>query len=126
VADKVERFAPEPENIGAARSLVRGSLGPADDKELAELLTDELSSNAVDHAGTAFTVAVSHDDEGALTVEVHDHDPQPPVMAPLDPDASRGRGLLIVDALSQEWGVTMIHDDGKTVWFRLTPNVQGS
>ena len=26
-----------------------------------------------------------------------------------------------MDALSQEWGVTMIHDDGKTVWFRLSP-----
>ena len=74
MADNVERFAPEPANITAARSLVRSSLDPMDDEELAELLTAELTSNAVDHAGTAFTVAISHDDEGTLTVEVHGHD----------------------------------------------------
>jgi anti-sigma regulatory factor (Ser/Thr protein kinase) len=121
VVDNAERFAPEPQNIAAARSLVRGSLDPMDDEEVAELLTAELSSNAVDHAGTAFTVAVTHDDQGTLTVEVHDHESQLPVMGSTDPNAPRGRGLLLVDALSQEWGVTKIHDDGKTVWFRLAP-----
>ena len=40
---------------------------------------------------------------------------------PLDPGGVRGRGLLLVDTLSREWGVTVIHDDGKTVWFRLSP-----
>ena len=55
------------------------------------------------------------------TVEVHEHDPHLPVLAPLDPEGVRGRGLLLVDTLSREWGVTVIHDDGKTVWFRLSP-----
>ena len=121
MADNVERFAPESANINAARSLVRNSLEPLDDEQLAELLTAELSSNAVDHARTAFTVAISHDDEGMLTVEVHDHDPAPPVVQPLDPTKRRGRGLRLVDALSQEWGVTTTDGGGKTVWFRLAP-----
>lgn len=121
MAEIREQFAPEPENIRAARLVVRGALASVDDAELAELLTTELSSNAVHHAGTPFTVAVSHDDAGVLTVEVHDHDPRLPVIAPLDPHGARGRGLLLVDTLSREWGVTMIHDDGKTVWFRLSP-----
>jgi anti-sigma regulatory factor (Ser/Thr protein kinase) len=121
VAERIEQFAPEPDNIRAARLMVRGALASADDVHLAELLTTELSANAIDHAGTPFTVAVSHDDEGMLTVEVHDHEPTLPVLVPLDPLGERGRGLLLVDAFSQEWGVTVIHDDGKTVWFRLSP-----
>ena len=84
-----------------------------------ELLTAELSANAIHHARTPFTVGITHDDEGMLTVEVHDHDSTLPVMAPYDPAALGGRGLLLVDALSREWGVTSVPDDGKTVWFRL-------
>jgi anti-sigma regulatory factor (Ser/Thr protein kinase) len=119
--EREEQFSPDPENIRAARSMVRDSLAAVDDAELAELLTTELSANAVHHAGTPFTVAVSHDDEGMLTVEVHDHDSRLPVIPTLDPAAVRGRGLLLVDTLAREWGVTVIHDDGKTVWFRLSP-----
>jgi anti-sigma regulatory factor (Ser/Thr protein kinase) len=114
------QFPPEPSSVPAARWMVGGSLEPGDDEDLAMLLTSELSANAVEHARTPFTVAIDHD-EGTLTVEVHDHDPTPPVMAPSVPGSPRGRGLRIVDAFSQEWGVTMLHDDGKTVWFRLAP-----
>ena len=113
-------FPPEPSSVPAARWMVGGSLEPGDDEQVALLLTSELSANAVQHARTPFTVGIRHDD-GKLTVEVHDHDPTPPVMAPADPSSPRGRGLRIVDALSQEWGVTMLQDDGKTVWFRLAP-----
>jgi anti-sigma regulatory factor (Ser/Thr protein kinase) len=119
VADVFERFAPDPANIRAARLLVLASLAPMDDAEVAELLTTELSANAIQHARTPFTVGITHDDAGMLTVEVHDHASTLPVMAPYDPEAARGRGLLLVDAFSREWGVTMAPGDGKTVWFRL-------
>ena len=99
--------------------LVLASLGPMDDAEVAQLLTTELSANAIQHARTPFSVGVTHDDEGTLTVEVHDQNSALPVVAPYDPAALRGRGLLLVDALSREWGVTPVPDDGKTVWFRL-------
>jgi len=119
VADFFERFAPDPVNIRAARLLVLASLAPMDDAEVAQLLTTELSANAIQHARTPFTVGITHDDEGTLTVEVHDQDSALPVVAPYDPAALRGRGLLLVDSLSREWGVTPVPDDGKTVWFRL-------
>ena len=121
MADHSEQFSPDPANIRAARILVRDSLAAVDDADLAELLTGELTANAVHHAGTPFAVAISHDANGMMTVEVHDHDSTPPVLAPFDPQGQRGRGLQLVDTLSREWGVTMIHDDGKTVWFRLSP-----
>jgi hypothetical protein len=119
VADIFERFAPDPANIRAARLLVLASLGPMDDAEVAQLLATELSANAIHHARTPFSVGITHDTQGILTVEVHDQDSTLPVVAPYDPTALRGRGLLLVDALSREWGVTAIPDDGKTVWFRL-------
>jgi anti-sigma regulatory factor (Ser/Thr protein kinase) len=103
--------------------MVDSALLSTDDAAVAAVLTSELSSNVVDHAHTPFTVSVSHDDLGALTVEVHDDSPQVPVLIPLEPGASRGRGLHLVDGLSQAWGVTVAPDDGKTVWFRLLPIV---
>ena len=117
--DRKEQFAPEAANVRAARVMVREALFSTDDAQVAAVLTSELSANAVDHARTPFTVGVSRDEQGALTVEVHDHSPELPALLPLDPRALRGRGLHLVDALAEEWGVTMIHDDGKTVWFRL-------
>jgi len=39
-----------------------------------------------------------------LLVEVSDHDPGPPVPTAVDPERDGGRGLLLVDALSERWG----------------------
>ena len=118
---RVAQYAPVPESIRAARLMVGESLRPGDDADLAAVLTAELSSNAVDHAATPFTVAVGHEKGGALIVEVHDDDPTLPVMVPAGPESPRGRGLVLVDAFSQDWGVEMTHEDGKRVWFRLAP-----
>ena len=51
-------------------------------------------------------------------MEVVDHsDRMPAVQAP-DDDSPGGRGLLIIEALSQEWGVEP-RGDGKAVWFEV-------
>jgi hypothetical protein len=39
-----------------------------------------------------------------LLVEVSDHDPGPPVPTAVDPERDGGRGLLLVDAVSERWG----------------------
>lgn len=117
-----KEFAPDAASVRAARAMVSESLLSTDDAAVAAVLASELSSNAVDHARTSFTVAVSHDALGALTVEVHDLSPELPVLLPLAPDSMRGRGLHLVDALACAWGVTRVHDDGKSVWFRLLPS----
>ena len=101
---------------------------PAADRPRRVVLDEEQRARCGDRlsrarifTGTPFAVAISHDANGMMTVEVHDHESTPPVLAPFDPQGQRGRGLQLVDTLSREWGVTMIHDDGKTVWFRLSP-----
>jgi len=86
----------------------------------AELAVCELLSNAVRHAGgRVLTVRMELDD--TVLIAVGDEDPTP--LPPVDPaarlrDASTGRGLLIVDRIATEWGVTPT-EDGKEVWFRL-------
>jgi two-component sensor histidine kinase len=119
--ERRRQFAPDMSSVREARHLVGSALIATDDAAVAAVLASELTQNAVDHAATPFTVSVTHDDLGDLVVEVHDHSPELPVLKPLNPEAERGRGLQLVDSLAREWGVTMIHDDGKTVWFRLSP-----
>jgi anti-sigma regulatory factor (Ser/Thr protein kinase) len=87
----------------------------------AELLVSELVSNAVRHGRPAITLRINMDPP-LIGVSVHDEGAAMPHEAdePVDPAADGGRGLLIVDRLSSDWGVTP--DDpppGKTVWFRL-------
>ncbi|MEU4269204.1 ATP-binding protein [Streptomyces sp. NPDC026092] len=69
-----------------------------------------------------------------LTVSVHDHDPRIPdvegrtgFVHPHDADewATSGRGLAIIEAVSESWGIRP-HDAGKAIWFTLsapTPTV---
>ncbi|MEU6945620.1 ATP-binding protein [Streptomyces sp. NPDC046316] len=62
-----------------------------------------------------------------LTVSVHDHDPRIPdidcrsgrtVPDNIDDFATSGRGLAIIEAVSESWGIRP-HDSGKIVWFTL-------
>jgi serine phosphatase RsbU (regulator of sigma subunit) len=103
--------------------------------EDAVLLVSELVTNAAMHAGTEIAVACRLESPPArvppgggypltVVVEVTDHRPAAQVLRHKDPgeDAWRdehGRGLQIVDAMAETWGVTYAHDS-KTVWFRLT------
>ena len=82
----------------------------------ADLLTTELASNAVDHSITPFEVTVVIGDE--VRVEVVDGSVTVPVRSAATPDAERGRGLLVVDALASEWAVEP-SAGGKTVWFTV-------
>ncbi len=107
------------ESVSRARQFVRAALEyfPGDTVDTAELLTSELATNAIVHGHTAFDVMVS-DADGTLRIAVTDHSGLMPVL--LSPGASdvRGRGLLILDRLSDQWG-TADNRPGKTVWFDL-------
>jgi anti-sigma regulatory factor (Ser/Thr protein kinase) len=39
-----------------------------------------------------------------LLVEVSDHDPGPPIPTAVDPEGDGGRGLILVEAVSERWG----------------------
>jgi hypothetical protein len=56
-------------------------------------------------------------DEHRLVIQVWDGSDQPPVPQPVAPEADSGRGLLLVGALSAEWGCyTPENSSGKVVW----------
>lgn len=54
-----------------------------------------------------------------LTVSVHDHDPRIPELRDADLNATCGRGLAMVAAVSESWGVRPDGESGKVVWFTL-------
>ncbi|GGQ71019.1 SpoIIE family protein phosphatase [Couchioplanes azureus] len=113
----------------AARALVRSVLEETGLDSLvneALLLTTELSTNAVVHAGTELDIEVAADPSG-LTVTVTDFAPGPVEELAVGPRndksdigevAERGRGLLLVDHFASRWG-TVHEGTGKGVWFRL-------
>ncbi|WP_432036731.1 ATP-binding protein [Streptomyces cucumeris] len=92
-------------------------------RDAAVLVVAELSANAALHGrvpGRDFTLLLRCDDEaGRLEIEVSDtHDAEPIPKLPASDD-ERGRGLLLVEALADRWGVRDRRGPGKTVWARV-------
>lgn len=110
-----------PGSLAAARQFVKSvligwgfdNMQRVDD---AVLIADELVANAVRHGG------------GCLRLEVHARDAEITVCAVdgsavvprrRDPDDNGGRGLRIIEALGQAWGVEDLPRGGKRVWVRI-------
>jgi anti-sigma regulatory factor (Ser/Thr protein kinase) len=124
-------YQPEPEAAAAARRFVRevlrswqgGGLGPTRDGLVddAVLLTSELVTNAVLHAGTSLhlTCRLAGD---AVEIAVVDYSPGQLVTGTqpggLAAERTGGRGLGLPAKLASSWGVTYTHRS-KTVWFRI-------
>ncbi|MEU9208119.1 SpoIIE family protein phosphatase [Streptomyces sp. NPDC048415] len=119
-------FEPVGRSVATARSFVRDTLqgwGFADIIDDAVVLTSELVTNAVVHAGTSADVLCLRSDEG-VRIEVADRYPEReiPLQAAAvnmgSPDREGGRGLQLCAALAGRWGVdyTPTH---KQVWFQL-------
>ncbi|PNG21409.1 ATP-binding protein [Streptomyces cahuitamycinicus] len=120
------------EGFARARSFTRDTLhGWSLDHRCddATLVITELTANAATHAAPrapdapgvpeirlGFLLDPSH-----LLVTVSDPDDHPPVYRSAGIDLEEhGRGLCIVDALSEEWGWAPSPPAGKTVWARLS------
>jgi anti-sigma regulatory factor (Ser/Thr protein kinase) len=85
--------------------------------EITEILAGELVANVVRHVGVPGTLRAMS--VGAtLRVEVDDANTDPPVLRHPRADAVSGYGMVLVDELSQRWGVDH-HPRGKTVWFEV-------
>ena len=126
-------YRPEPAAVAAARKFVRETLqswlhpgpGPAEDTGLVDdavLLTSELVTNAVVHAGTDVQVTCKL---AGSAVEVVVRDSHPARMVPgpakydqIPAERTGGRGLLLPSALASAWGVSY-GTDTKAVWFRM-------
>jgi serine phosphatase RsbU (regulator of sigma subunit)/anti-sigma regulatory factor (Ser/Thr protein kinase) len=124
-------YQPEPAAAAAARRFVRQTLQSWDITERsteagrlvddAVLLTSELVTNAVVHAGTALDVTCRIA-SGELEIAVRDRHPArtlPDIPATAATSAERGRGLLLPTALASSWGVTYART-AKAVWFRMS------
>ena len=119
------RLAPTGTAPAAARLYVRDVLQywrlalPGQDViDRAELLADELVTNAVVHARTSLRVRLElHGD--VLHIGVHDANPRLLRVVPDDPDSETGRGLRLVEQLATAWGVHRGRDGGKVVWCTL-------
>ncbi|WP_455771244.1 SpoIIE family protein phosphatase [Streptomyces halstedii] len=119
-------FDPVGRSVATARAFVRDTLqgwGYTDVVDDAVVLTSELVTNAVVHAGTAADVLCLRTEDG-VRVEVSDHYPEreiPLQSSGLDfgsPDREGGRGLLLCAALASRWGVEYTPEH-KHVWFQL-------
>ena len=78
------------------------------------LVANELVANALTHAQSApvlSLVATGSD----LVVRVADESERLPVARAATPDESGGRGLMLVEALADRWGIDT-SDSGKVVW----------
>ncbi len=115
-----ERFDPNEGSVGAARRFVAGAIvgAPVDVRDSVALMVSELSTNALVHAGGAFDIMVDQTDDSVF-VAVSDQGDGSPVLQSPESTEPHGRGLRIVDALSDEWGISAPSDRGKTVWFRV-------
>ncbi|KKD07279.1 ATP-binding protein [Streptomyces sp. WM6386] len=109
-------------SAGVARDLTRITLtdwGLTERGDDALLCVSELAVNALLHGvppNRCFRLCLTLTTDGVLRVEVHDSGPgeiHPPHAAA--PEAERGRGLLLVAALADGWGVRR-RVPGKVVW----------
>ncbi|MGW3163302.1 ATP-binding protein [Streptomyces sp. NPDC001142] len=109
-------FAPALVCVGRARRITNAFLSlwgvagtPA---EVVVLAVSELVTNGVEHGSGAVRLRVQYPGN-VVCVEVSDGNPAPARLRPVKEDDESGRGLLLVDALAQDWGVSA---DGRTTW----------
>ena len=82
-----------------------------------ELLTSEVVTNALIHAGTPMVLRLRRAGAG-VEIEVQDGSTLPPARRYYAATATTGRGVEIMDSLADSWGWREGRD-GKTVWFQV-------
>ena len=114
-------FTADPHSVRAARRFATEALPGcgADVRESVELMVSELATNGIRHGRTNFRVMIEQTPE-EIRVAVTDGGAGTPQMQFPGPDEPTGRGLRIVDMLSERWGVERDTWKGKTVWFTVS------
>ncbi|MFJ7120047.1 ATP-binding protein [Streptomyces albogriseolus] len=117
------QFLAEPEEVSALRADVRVRLrdwGVREAIDAAQLCVSELVSNVITHVGrgTPASLTLSLGD-ARLRLEVRDPDTRVlPTLMEATEDAENGRGMTLIDALSDRWGVDL-YRDGKVTWCEI-------
>lgn len=93
--------------------------GLADELDVALLVTSELVTNALVHTQGEVRLNLTLTAD-RLRIAVNDPSPRTPVKpATVDWEATGGRGLLLIEAMSQTWGSVPL-SGGKQVWGELS------
>ena len=91
----------------------------SDAERVAALLTTEAVTNAVVHGPPGGQVDVeARVTDDRLHVEVSDESADTPVLRQPGRTDLSGRGVMLIDRLSTDWGVEH-HGGAKTVWFDI-------
>lgn len=103
-----------------ARQFVSETLSdlPASFVEDVVLMVSELATNSITHAQSAFTLRLESD-AASLRLEISDDGLDLPRKRTPRADEPFGRGLHIVDTLSESWGVELGAEGGKMIWIVL-------
>nr|WP_267244719.1 ATP-binding protein [Streptomyces sp. PR69] len=123
-AEEVVRLPSRPESAATARRLAQGVaqrqwMLPPQCSENVVLLVSELVGNAVRHTGARiFGLRMRRPRPCWVRVEVQDPSRGLPCLMPVQPMDISGRGLFLVDKLSDRWGVDLL-PRGKTTWFEM-------
>lgn len=115
-------FGPEPSSVPKARKFAAEALRglPKEFVETVQLMVSELATNSLVHGGTGFSLQIECRDHD-VRVEVADGGPGNPEIHQPAPSVPHGRGIQMVDVLSDHWGILRAQGEtGKTVWFSLT------
>jgi len=111
-------LAPEASSLGEGRRFVGRTLREWQVEEAriepVQLVATELLANAILHARSAPVLSLGAEGPD-LVLRVADESPEPPVAQKVTADAAGGRGLLMVEALCDRWGVDP-SPSGKVVW----------
>jgi anti-sigma regulatory factor (Ser/Thr protein kinase) len=83
-----------------------------------ELLVSEVVTNAVRHGVPPITIEVTCEGDAGLVVRVSDGSTVSPLVHNPTAEDESGRGLALVDVISDAWGVEPT-DTGKQVWFQF-------
>jgi PAS domain S-box-containing protein len=117
-------LAPDPRSASVARDAIReliSECGQDQWLDAAMLAVSELVTNAVLHARTAIKLRASCGE--VLRVEIADDNPAWPSQREYGAQATTGRGMGLVAALTQDHGVTTLQSGGKFVWFVISDAV---
>jgi CheY-like chemotaxis protein/anti-sigma regulatory factor (Ser/Thr protein kinase) len=85
------------------------------------LVVTELVNNAITHARSGCELRMSLS-SASLRVEVIDQGAGTPDPLPPSETRNHGRGLHLIDALTEAWGYEPIATGGKMVWAELVPS----
>ncbi len=123
-------FTAEPTEVAALRRIMRLHLGIWGLQEVvddAQLCVSELVSNVINHVGpgTPATLAVSMNGVH-LRIEVHDPDTRAlPTLLAATSEAESGRGMTLVNAVAERWGV-QLHATRKVTWCELATGLSAA